>query len=164
MKIHGYYGTPTYRSWIAMVVRCENPKHVHHLRYAKIKIHPPWRESFLNFIKDVGERANGTTLDRFPDPSGNYVPGNVRWATPKQQSRNTKANKLINFNGENITAAEWSEKTGIGYSTIRERIKCGWSIAEALTLPVSKTRRAYREAPSASKSEDNLSSAPCLIR
>lgn len=39
----------------------------------------------MNFLSDMGERPEGKTLDRFPDPKGNYQPGNCRWATWEEQ-------------------------------------------------------------------------------
>ena len=56
-----------------------------------IKICDRWLgpEGFANFVEDVGAPPPGTSLDRV-DVNGNYEPGNVRWATPKEQSANTR--------------------------------------------------------------------------
>jgi hypothetical protein len=83
--------TPTYESWAAMIKRCTNPK----IKYFKyyggrgIRVCERWR-SFENFLADMGERPEGTTIDRYPDKNGNYEPGNCRWATSKEQGRNKR--------------------------------------------------------------------------
>lgn len=82
--------SPTYRSWNAMKERCLNPRHTSYRRYGGrgIKVCAAWEASFEAFLRDVGERPAGRTLDRYPNPDGNYEPGNVRWATPLEQARN----------------------------------------------------------------------------
>lgn len=86
--VHGRCGTPTYRSWVAMIDRCENPKRERYHRYGGrgITVCPRWRESFAAFLQDMGERPQGKSIDRWPDNDGNYEPGNCRWATPTQQN------------------------------------------------------------------------------
>jgi hypothetical protein len=72
-----------------MIQRCTSPDHKSYAQYGGrgITICDRWRNDFLDFLADVGERPAGTTLDRI-DPDGNYEPGNCRWATPLQQRHN----------------------------------------------------------------------------
>lgn len=88
-KVKHYMG-PTYRSWSTMKDRCNN-KNCPMYRYyggSGVNYEVRWSD-FLNFLEDMGERPEGTSLDRI-DPSGNYCKGNCRWATREQQAYNQK--------------------------------------------------------------------------
>jgi hypothetical protein len=129
---HGQSGerTLTYRSWLAMRERCSRPSHPHFASYGGrgISVCPRW-DSFEVFLSDMGPRpSKDHSLDRYPNNDGNYEPGNVRWATPKQQGRNRRSNHLI----RGRTLAEWSERTGLSTATIRQRLLRGWSEEEAV--------------------------------
>ena len=89
--------SPTWSSWQAMQSRCK-PYHTnyHHYGPRGIVICERWLgdKGFINFLEDMGERPEGTTLDRI-DNDGSYEPSNCRWATPSEQHSNTRTNRWI---------------------------------------------------------------------
>lgn len=88
-KTHGMSETPTYNSWECMRARCYNPHNASFKYYggAGITVCDRWKNSFENFLADMGERPEGTTIDRI-DAGGNYEPSNCRWADAKTQALN----------------------------------------------------------------------------
>ena len=131
-KTHGWAKTPTQKSWILARQRCNNPNDDHYKNYGGrgIKVCNRW-DKFENFLKDMGKRPEGKTLDRI-DVNGNYEPKNCRWATAREQCNNTRRNVFLTYNGETLTIAQWSRRTGINYSTIQNRVKQGHPIEEVL--------------------------------
>ena len=92
---HKLSSHPLYHTWENIRQRCNNPNHTAYKWYGArgIRMCERWN-NFRDFVADVGDRPEGTTLDRFPDNNGNYEPGNVRWATQTEQIRNSGLNKL----------------------------------------------------------------------
>lgn len=89
---HGYARGKdrTYRTWKEMRQRCNNPNSDKWKWYGGrgISICARW-EDFSKFLKDMGHRPEGHTLDRI-NSDGNYEPCNCRWATPKQQAETNR--------------------------------------------------------------------------
>jgi hypothetical protein len=127
-----------YGCWKSMRNRCYNPRNVS-FKYAGAKgvtVCDTWRYSFVAFLNDMGPAPTPQhTLDRFPDPNGNYQSGNVRWATPKQQSHNSKNPRWLTLHGRTLCLSDWEKETGLSAGTITHRLKKGWSVEQALTTP-----------------------------
>jgi hypothetical protein len=88
---HGRYRAPEYRTWSAMKSRCSNRNVPAFKDYGGrgITVCERWMK-FENFLADMGVRPTGTSLDRYPNCNGNYEPGNCRWATPREQTKNRR--------------------------------------------------------------------------
>lgn len=87
-KTHGFASSPTYTSWKAMKQRCTNFNRGSAHRYAErgILYDARW-ERFENFLDDMGERPEGTELDRIDNNKG-YSKDNCRWTTHQVNCQN----------------------------------------------------------------------------
>lgn len=132
---------PEYACWRAMRKRCLNPREQNYPRYggAGVRVCERWA-SFEAFKADVGPRPSPQhSLDRFPNALGNYEPGNVRWATKTEQSRN-RPNRRVGKGSLNhghripharlITVGEitdtmsgWDRRLGLGDGTVRRLMR-----------------------------------------
>lgn len=135
---HAHMGkiSPTYQSWAGMLARCTDANHKNYAAYGGrgIKVCERWK-SFKNFLADMGEKPAGTSLDR-KDVNKGYTKANCRWATPIEQGRNKRSNRLMTLNGVTKTMQEWCELLDIKPATLSYRVCRGWSDVEALTTPV----------------------------
>lgn len=139
MTTHGLSKIPEYVVWQGMIARCHRQRNAEYRNYGGrgITVCDRWRGDFAAFIGDLGKRPSPThTLERLDNDTG-YCPGNVRWATQKEQSRNKRTNTRIELNGRTQTLIEWSEEIGINYKTLRYRLDQGWSVERALTTPAA---------------------------
>ena len=135
---HGLHKTPEYAAWAAMIQRCENQKCGEWKNYGArgIKVCAEWRESFKAFFDYIGKRPSRLySLDRWPNQNGDYAPGNVRWATAKQQSRNTRRNIRIQTPDGMRLLAEVAEESGTSLINATNRRSLGWP-DEKLLIPV----------------------------
>lgn len=130
-------GRPSRELWRGMVRRCHDSNAHGYANYGGrgISVCEQWRVSYEKFAADVGERPQGTTLDRWPDKNGDYEPGNVRWATKAEQARNTRYNRTLLANGAVRTLEDWAALTGLPKSTLFNRIQRGWDDARVVNTP-----------------------------
>lgn len=133
--------TPEYIAWCGMKARCGNPADPSYKNYggSGIIVSPQWSDSFETFLRNVWRRPSSKhSIDRYPNNDGNYEPGNVRWATRKEQCRNRRTNVKIEIGGVVKTMTEWAEMFGISNDTAGARIKNGWDAITAVTRPIRK--------------------------
>lgn len=141
--VHGRSYSPEHRSWSSMRTRCQNSKVDEFPNYGGrgITICPEW-DSFERFYADMGPRPSRQhSIDRI-DTNGPYAPWNCRWATTREQTRNTRRNRFLTYDDQTMTVCDWADKFGIGRSTFIDRLDRGWSIERALLTPPRKKRNA----------------------
>lgn len=133
---HGHraagYRSPTYCSWEAMTQRCYNNRFVQYSDYGGrgISVCERW-ERFSLFLEDMGERPEGTTLDRI-DTDGNYTPDNCRWANREQQYLTRRTTIQIEVDGEIKSLRHWLVKYRMDPRTYYKRIKSGLTPEQVL--------------------------------
>jgi hypothetical protein len=133
----------TYTTWKGMHKRCCQEGTQKSKRYKErgIVVCDRW-QIYENFLEDMGLRPANMTLDRI-DNDGNYEPKNCRWATPKQQSRNTCTNRVMTCFGESKTMIEWSEDSRcvVSYILLKARMRMNWDATDAITRKKKPNRR-----------------------
>lgn len=144
--------TVEYRCWNRMLDRCNRPTETSFKHYGGrgITVCPEWTADFGAFLRDVGRRpSRAYSIERIR-VNGHYEPGNCRWATWPEQARNRRNNRIVRFDGADVTLVEASELAGIPYKTVKGRLAHGWSVEEALSLPIdqAKVNAATRRHPS----------------
>lgn len=148
---HGHAGnrsrgrTREYSTWMGMLARCNCVTSTYYAEYGGrgIAVCERWA-SFDSFLADMGARPTGTTIDRI-DVDGDYSPENCRWATWTEQGRNRRNNVIIEHGGRRQSLAAWAAEAGVEGTTIQRRLRRGWSVEQALTMPGGCTLR--REDP-----------------
>lgn len=141
--------TPEYDAWSTMKYRCNCATSASYRNYGGrgIRVCDEWNRSFKAFLRDVGPRPSKEhSIDRINN-SGNYEPGNVRWATKAEQGRNRRTNVMVTYGGITLCIKDWSKITGLHRTTIGKRLCRGQSLEEVLR-PVSDPPLASRLAAS----------------
>lgn len=138
--------------WYKMRQRCLNPNDQNYYRYGGrgIRICSGW-STYAGFYRDLGDKPSAQhSIDRI-DNDGHYScgkcdecilngwPFNCRWATPYQQSNNTRANVRITRDGKTLTITEWAKEMDVNPSTLNARSARGLS-PEEIIAPVKKLK------------------------
>lgn len=128
-KTHGWSQHKLYGVWRHMMRRCYDPKCKDYPIYGgrEIKVCDEWHslDVFCNWGVSSGH-ADGLTIERM-NVNGGYSPSNCTWVPNEDQARNTRKLRMITHDGKTHFASEWARILGVPYSTIRSRIRYGWT-------------------------------------
>lgn len=142
---HNQSKTLTYNIWKSMRQRCFNQKNKDYPSYGAlgVTVCDRWSE-YLMFVIDMGICPKGMSIDRV-DTKGNYNKENCRWATPIEQANNKRSTIRYDVNGINGSISELSRRFNHKPRLIYDRLRLGWSLHRALTVPITtnSTRSKY---------------------
>lgn len=142
-RTHGRSKTREYSTWQAMKSRCTNKSYTQYKDYGGrgIGVCDRWKESFENFLDDMGERPSESySIDRI-NVDGDYEPGNCKWSTHDEQVNNARSNHNIAFDGRTLTASQWARRLGMKPLTILARVRKGLPVEQVLFVGRIKRRK-----------------------
>jgi hypothetical protein len=123
IRTHNKSRSSTYKSWQMMWQRCTNVLNTNYGRYGArgVSVCDRWR-SFEAFLEDLGERPDGTSLDRI-DTRGNYESRNCRWANQKIQANNTRRSLgYSTLDGERISMKDMAAHLAMSEHALYTRL------------------------------------------
>ena len=121
---HGAFSSPEYNCYQSMKKRCLNSNHKSFKHYGGrgITISENWINSFEQFLNDMGKRPGlNYSIERINNDLG-YSKENCKWATKKEQSRNLRTNRVLEFNGEKKCLAEWADFLNLSWQNLFYKI------------------------------------------
>lgn len=122
---HGMLHTKEYYSWS---------------KIPKNKMCDAWRISFTSFLNDIGHKPTAEHVLIRKDKSKPHGPGNTYWGIKTgQMTLNDGRVVILTLNGKRISQTEICKKFKINIATLRSRLTSGWSIKDAVTIPVDAT-------------------------
>ena len=136
---HGRSKSRLYRLWRQLESRCHDPLDKSYAQYGGrgIDLDAPWRRSFEKFAADVGEPPGKRHVLERIDKQRGYYPGNCRWATRSQASKNRAL--VIEHAGQRLTTRQWERRLGLSQQALSRRIalcrRLGADLAEAVSTP-----------------------------
>jgi len=100
-----------YSSWQNMKARCYQKSSPSYVNYGGrgITVCDEWKNSFDNFLRDMGDRPEGHSIDRINN-DGNYEPSNCRWVTLDVQSHNRRPFSSSGYKGVYLSGGKYTSK------------------------------------------------------
>ena len=142
-RTHGERRSKLYIIWGGMKQRCYQEKSISFPYYGGrgISVCEEWRNSFQAFREWSLNNGyeEGLSIDRI-NVNGNYEPSNCRWVLKTEQSKNRQSNRYLSFSGKTQTLSDWAIETNQSPSCLYQRLRRGWSVEDALTVPVGQKR------------------------
>lgn len=139
--------------WRGMHDRCYDVNHHKYPTYGArgITVFPEWHgeDGYFRFEAYIGARPTPLhSIDRINN-DGNYEPGNVRWASKKEQQRNRHVNNEVTINGRTQCVSAWAEEIGVRRSTFQRRLDLRWTEDRLLQPADQKFNRMAKNGVSA---------------
>ena len=134
--------TPEYSTWAAMKNRCLNSNNNAYKYYGGrgISVCDRWLK-FEHFLEDMGRKPTAKhSIERIENNKG-YYPDNCKWATMEEQCNNQRKNRILEYKNKKQSLSAWAREKNINRETLRDRLKCGWSVHDALTKRVRPLKR-----------------------
>ncbi len=141
MRKHGYAPTskriPEYNAWQNMKARCYRTKCDRYYHYGArgIRVCRRWKNSFENFLADMGRKPSPKHSLHRIDNNKNYTKSNCKWATAQEQQRSTSRSHFVTWKGQTKALPEWAELLQVPRSRLQSRLGLGWTIETAFTAP-----------------------------
>lgn len=162
---HGDANTRLLRIWHNMKNRCYYTKSNNYADYGGrgITVCDDWKNNYSSF-KDWALNngyADDLSIDRINN-NGNYEPDNCRWVTRKEQQRNRRSCRYIEYQGQQYTMAELGKVLGMSHTAIRYRLNQGWSAEEIANQKPRKWGKYHQDVSSLDKTkESNIKCENC---
>ena len=108
-----------------MIGRCYQPAVNSYKDYGGrgIAVFKGWINSYESFLAYIGRAPSPKHSIERINVNGNYEPGNVKWATAKEQGRNMRSNRILTANGKTMILSEWAAYLKIGVGALHGRIR-----------------------------------------
>lgn len=128
-----------YQSWENMRVRCTDTTHKGYKNYGGrgIKVCQEW-QSFEQFLRDMGRKPHPKYTIERTNVDGDYEPGNCRWVSRQDQNRNKRNSVFVTYQGKRMLLIDLVEQLNLSRGVVYGRLKAGWTLAQALALPVHR--------------------------
>ena len=131
-----------YKIWDGIYQRCYNSKQKDYHNYGGrgIELCEEWKNSttFMRWAYNNGYK-DFLQIDRI-DCNGNYCPENCRWVDVQTQAYNKRNTKYVIYKGEKVPYGLLCKQKKIHRDTVRDRLKKGWTVEEAVDTPVGSKR------------------------
>lgn len=117
-----------YRVWKAMKARCYAPSQTKgYYKQNHIEVCDRWKDSFDNFIEDMGMMPDDSYSIERIDISKNYEPSNCKWIPQRDQSKNRSNTIWVIYNGKTMCLKDAARELGVKYTTLYKHYKNGVS-------------------------------------
>jgi hypothetical protein len=121
-------------TWYVTIRRCHVAKEKDYDLYGGrgVQVCQRWRDSYLDFVRDMGPRPSERHVLTRTDPQGDFEPTNCSWSLTHRRT----SFRFFDYMGERRTLTEWAQHFGIDRELAADRLRHGWTFERAMTAPL----------------------------